>query len=153
MVAPLTSDDARTIGPYQLLGELGRGGLGHVFLGRSASGRNVAVKVIRDELAGDPWFRTRFRAEVAAARKVSGAFVAPVIDADLDADVPWLATAYVDGLTLAEAIREHGPVPARTLLTLASGLAEGLGVIHAAGVVHGNLHPPEPAPATRTPGS
>jgi serine/threonine protein kinase len=141
VVAPLTSDDARTIGPYQLLGQLGHGGLGQVFLGCSASGDAVAVKVIRPELAGDPWFRDQFRTEVAAARKVGGAFVTPVVDADLDGDVPWLATAYVDGPTLADAIRERGPVPAPALLMLASGLAEGLAAIHAAGVVHGNLHP------------
>jgi Protein kinase domain len=141
VVAPLTSDDARTIGPYQLLRQLGRGSLGDVFLGRSASGETVALKVIRPELAGDPWFRDQFRAEVTAARTVGGAFVTPVVDADLDGDVPWLAAAYVEGPTLAEAVREHGPVPAQALAMLASGLAEGLAAIHAAGVVHGNLHP------------
>jgi serine/threonine protein kinase len=131
----------RTIGPYQLLRQLGRGSLGDVFLGRSASGETVAVKVIRPELAGDPWFRDQFRAEVTAARTVGGAFVTPVVDADLDGDVPWLATAYVEGPTLAEAVREHGPVPAQALAMLASGLAEGLAAIHASGVVHGHLHP------------
>src|SRR6516225_8410 len=141
VVAPLTSDDVRAIGPYQLLRQLGRGRLGDVFLARPASGETVAVKVIRPELASDPWFRAQFGPEVAAARQVGGAFVSPVVDAEPDGDVPWLATAYVDGPTLAEAIRERGPVPAEALLMLASGLAEGLEAIHAAGLVHGNLHP------------
>jgi serine/threonine protein kinase len=141
LVAGLKPGDPREIGPYRLLGQLGAGGMGQVFLGMSAGGRPIAVKVIRDELADDPEFRTRFRREVAAARKVSGLFTAIVVDADLDGPVPWLATAYVAGPSLAEAVREHGPLPVRTLLALAAGLAEGVSAIHAAGVVHRDLKP------------
>ena len=141
LVAGLQPEDPREIGPYRLLGKLGSGGMGHVFLGMSAGGRPIAVKVIREELADDPQFRTRFRGEVAAARKVSGLFTAYVVDADLDGAVPWLATSYVAGPSLTDAVREHGPLPTQTLLALAAGLAEGLSAIHAAGVVHRDLKP------------
>lgn len=141
LVAGLQPRDPREIGPYRLLGQLGSGGMGHVFLGMSAGGRPIAVKIIREEFADDPQFRTRFRREVAAARKVSGLFTALVVDADLDGPMPWLATAYVAGPSLTEAVREHGPLPAHTLLALAAGLAEGLNAIHDAGVVHRDLKP------------
>lgn len=141
LVAGLQPGDPREIGPYRLLGQLGSGGMGLVYLGMSAGGRPIAVKIIRDELADDPEFRTRFRREVAAARKVSGLFTAMVVDADLDGPVPWLATAYVAGPSLTEAVRSHGPFPVRTLLALAAGLAESLTAIHAAGVVHRDLKP------------
>jgi serine/threonine protein kinase len=141
LVAGLQPGDPREIGPYRLLGQLGSGGMGHVFLGMSAGGRPIAVKIIREELADDPEFRTRFRREVAAARKVSGLFTALVVDADLEGPVPWLATAYVAGPSLTEAVRSHGPLPVRTLLALAAGLAESLSAIHAAGVVHRDLKP------------
>ena len=139
--AGLSPEDPREIGPYQLLGQLGSGGMGQVFLGMSAGGRPIAVKVIRTELATDPEFRARFRREVAAAQKVSGLFTALVIDADLDSPTPWLATAYVAGPSLTEAVRDHGPLPVSTVLALAAGLAESLTAIHAAGVVHGDLKP------------
>jgi serine/threonine protein kinase len=139
--AGLQPDDPREIGPYRLLGQLGRGGMGQVFLGMSAGGRPIAVKVIRTELATDPSFRARFRREVAAAQKVSGLFTALVVDADLDCPMPWLATAYVAGPSLTEAVRGHGPLPVRSLLALTAGLAEGLDAIHAAGVVHRDLKP------------
>ena len=139
--AGLQPEDPREIGPYQLLGQLGSGGMGQVFLGMSAGGRPIAVKVIRTELATDPEFRARFRQEVAAAQKVSGLFTALVVDADLDSPMPWLATAYVAGPSLSEAVRGHGPLPVCTVLALAAGLAESLSAIHAAGVVHGDLKP------------
>jgi len=138
----LQPQDPRKVGPYWLLGRLGSGGMGQVFLGRSPGGRLVAVKVVRAELAGQAEFRHRFAREVAAARTVSGLFTAPVVDADVDAPVPWLATAYVPGPSLAEAITRHGPLPATSVLALAAGLAEGLGAIHAAGIVHRDLKPP-----------
>src|ERR1017187_7871974 len=141
LVAGLQPGDPREIGPYRTLGRLGSGGMGHVFLGMSAGGRPIAVKVIREELADDPQFRTRFRREVAAARKVSGLFTAFVVDADLNGPMPWLATAYVAGPSLLEAVQDHGPLDAHTLLALAAGLAESLSAIHAAGVVHRDLKP------------
>jgi eukaryotic-like serine/threonine-protein kinase len=139
--AGLQPEDPREIGPYRLLGKLGHGGMGQVFLGRSMDGRSVAVKLIQSELAGDPDFRARFRLEVAAAQVVSNRFTAPVVDADLDAEVPWLATTYVSGPSLAEAVRDSGLLPISAVLALIAGLAEGLSAIHAAGVVHGNLKP------------
>ena len=129
------------MGPYRLLGRLGSGGMGRVFLGQSPGGRYVAVKVIRPELAEQADFRVRFAREVAAARQVSGLFTAPVVDADLDAPVPWLATAYVAGPSLDDAVARYGPPPAASVLALAAGLAEGLQAIHAAGIVHRDLKP------------
>ena len=141
MVGGLKQGDPRRIGPYRLIGRLGRGGMGHVYLGVSAGGRPVAVKVIRADLATDPEFRVRFAREVAAVRRVSGLFTALVVDADVDSGVPWLATAYVAGPSLAEAVTIDGPMAARPALALAAGLAESLSAIHAAGVVHCDLKP------------
>lgn len=129
------------MGRYQLLGKLGRGGMGQVYLGRSPGGRQVAVKLIRPELASDPDFRARFALEVATARKVSGIFTVPVVDAEVDGAQPWLVTAYVEGPSLAEAVNDRGPLPPASVLSLAAGLAEGLEAIHAAGVVHRDLKP------------
>jgi serine/threonine protein kinase len=112
-----------------------------VFAARSAGGRTVAVKVIRGELAGDAEFRVRFSREVAAARRVSGLFTAAVVDADADGPVPWLATAYVPGPSLSDAVRRHGALPGASVLALAAGLAEGLAAIHAAGLIHRDLKP------------
>ena len=141
MISELRTDDPAAVGPYRLLGRLGTGGMGRVFLGQSPSGRLVAVKVIRPELADEPGFRVRFAREVSAARKVSGLFTALVVDADAKAELPWLATAYVAGPSLAEAVEEHGPLPVASVRALAAGLAEGLAAIHAAGVVHRDLKP------------
>lgn len=138
---PLRSEDPRQVGRYQLLGRLGAGGMGEVFLGQSPGGRLVAVKLIRSELAADREFRVRFAREVAAARHVSGMFTAPVVDADLDAPRPWLVTAYVPGPSLAEAVDTQGPLPLSSVLTLAAGLAEGLEAIHAESMVHRDLKP------------
>ncbi len=141
LVQELRPEDPRLIGPYRLLGQLGSGGMGRVYLGLSAADRPVAVKVIRAELAADPEFRVRFRREAAAARTVSGPFTALVVDADPDAEAPWLAADYVAGPSLAQAVREHGPLPVDPVLALAAGLAESLTGIHAAGVVHRDLKP------------
>ena len=141
MIGGLAPGDPGRIGPYRLVGRLGRGGMGHVYLGLSAGGRPVAVKVIRADLAADPEFRVRFAREVAAVRQVSGLFTALVLDADVDSALPWLATAYVAGPSLAEAVTGDGPMAARPALALAAGLAESLSAIHAAGVVHCDLKP------------
>jgi serine/threonine protein kinase len=141
MMHELQPGDPQQIGPYRLRRRLGAGGMGQVYLGLSPGGRAVAVKVIRADLAQDPEFRARFRREITVARKVSGLFTAPVIDADLDGPVPWLATEYVSGPSLADAVSEHGPLPVASVLELAAGLAEGLSAIHAAGVVHRDLKP------------
>jgi hypothetical protein len=137
----LQSTDPRRIGPYWLEGRLGSGGMGRVYLGRSPGGRRVAIKVIRSDLAENPDFRARFAREASAARKVSGIFTAPVVDADLDGPVPWLATSYIAGPSLADAVAERGPMRPALVLRLAAGLAEGLAAIHSAGVVHRDLKP------------
>ncbi|MGW5344082.1 protein kinase domain-containing protein [Streptomyces sp. HUAS TT3] len=137
----LGDGDPRWVGPYALVGRLGSGGMGAVYLGRSAGGRTVAVKVVRTDLARDEVFRGRFRREVEAARRVSGAFTAPVVDADTEADVPWMATAFVVGVPLDRAVIERGPLPAGTLWTLTAGLAEALASVHGAGLVHRDLKP------------
>src|SRR5689334_13276801 len=109
-VTPLAPGDPRTVGRYRLSGRLGGGGMGEVFFGRSPGGRPVAVKVVRPELAADPLFRRRFGQEVEAARRVGGFHTAPVVDADPDADPPWLVTAFVPGPSLMELVAAHGPL-------------------------------------------
>jgi hypothetical protein len=115
--------------------------MGRVYLGESPGGAMVAVKLIRAELADNPDFRRRFAYEVAAAKRVSGIFTAPVVDADPDGPQPWLVTAYVAGPPLADAIADRGPLPVETVRILAAGLAEGLAAVHAAGIVHRDLKP------------
>ena len=111
-----------------VLGRLGSGSMGQVYLGRSAAGRLVAVKTIKVELAEEAGFRHRFAQEVAAARKVSGVFTAAVVEADPDADLPWLATAYVPAPSLARLVLACGPLPVTTVRWLAAGCAEALAV-------------------------
>ncbi|MFF5264270.1 serine/threonine-protein kinase [Actinomadura viridis] len=135
------TDDPDRIGRYRVLRRLGEGGMGRVYLGASPAGRAVAIKVVRPELAGNPEFRARFRAEVAAAQRVSGAFTSPVVEADPDGPVPWLATAYVNGLNLKETVERYGPMPEPLLRTLGAGLGEALIAIHAAGLLHRDLKP------------
>ncbi|GAA2432141.1 hypothetical protein GCM10010191_52620 [Actinomadura vinacea] len=138
---PLQAGDPARVGSYRLLGRLGAGGMGVVYLGRSRSGRRVAVKVIRAEHVRNAEYRARFRREVGAARKVTGTFTAPVLDADPDAAEPWLATAYLPGLTLREAVASCGPLPPDAVRALAAGLAEALAAVHQAGLVHRDLKP------------
>ncbi|MFF0740886.1 PQQ-binding-like beta-propeller repeat protein [Streptomyces sp. NPDC004111] len=137
----LTQHDPRRIGPFEVLGRLGAGGMGLVYLARSASGRRVAIKTVRTELAEDQLFRVRFTREVEAARAVSGFYTAAVVDADPRAAVPWLATAYVPAPSLEEIVNECGPMPANAVRWLAAGIAEALQSIHGAGLVHRDLKP------------
>ncbi|WP_031166854.1 serine/threonine-protein kinase [Streptomyces durhamensis] len=138
---PLDVDEPATVGPYRLLGRLGSGGMGRVYLGRSAGGRTVAVKIVHPHFALDEEFRARFRREVAAARRVGGAWTAPVLDADPDAPVPWVATAYAAGPSLAAAVTDSGPLPAHTVRALGAGLAEALTAVHERGLVHRDVKP------------
>ncbi|MGW3131266.1 serine/threonine-protein kinase [Streptomyces sp. NPDC001076] len=140
-MVPLSPSDPVTAGPYRLLGRLGAGSTGVVYLGVSRAGRPVAVKVVRADLAEDPHFRERFAAEVAAARRVSGPYTAAVLEADTAAERPWLATEYLPGPTVAEAVESAGPLPAAVVLGLAAGIAEALAAIHGAGVLHRDLTP------------
>ena len=138
---PLPVDGPQRIGDYVLLRGLGKGAMGSVYLGRSRGGRPVAVKVARAELAESPAFRERFRREVDMARSVGGFWTAAVVDADPDADRPWMATEYVVGPNLQQAVETHGPLPEQSVRRLAAGLAEALVAIHGAGLVHRDLKP------------
>ncbi|MEV5829190.1 PQQ-binding-like beta-propeller repeat protein [Spirillospora sp. NPDC052242] len=140
-VAPVKADDPGRVGRYRIVGRLGQGGMGRVYLGLSPGGRAVAVKVVRDVLAEDAGFRRRFVREVQAARRVAGLYTAEVVDADPDGDPPWLATRYVAGPSLDAAVAAHGPWPERSVRALGAALAEGLESVHAAGVVHRDLKP------------
>ncbi|MFF4270032.1 serine/threonine-protein kinase [Streptomyces sp. NPDC001536] len=128
-------------GHYKLESRLGSGGMGVVHRAQSTSGMTLAVKVVHAEFAKDPEFRGRFRQEIAAARRVSGAFTAPVVDADPDAERPWMATLFIPGSTLADEVKRNGPMTAAQLRRLMAGLAEALRDIHRVGVVHRDLKP------------
>ncbi|MDT0399615.1 serine/threonine-protein kinase, partial [Streptomyces edwardsiae] len=134
--------DPREIGAYRLLARLGAGGMGQVYLARSDRGRTVAVKLVRGELARQEEFRARFRQEVRSARQVGGDWTAPVLDADTEAPVPWVATGYVAGPSLQQVVgHDHGALPERSVRILAAGLAHALKDIHAAGIIHRDLKP------------
>ncbi|KRV50880.1 hypothetical protein AQ490_13080 [Wenjunlia vitaminophila] len=137
----LGPDDPGRIGDYRLLRRLGVGGMGRVYLGRTAGGRTVAVKVVRSELADDTEFRARFRQEVAAARRVGGAWTAQVLDADTEGPRPWVATGYVAGPALHQAVAEFGPLPAESVRALVAGLAETLAAVHGMDLVHRDVKP------------
>lgn len=138
---PLQVDDPSAVAGYRLAARLGAGGMGRVYLSHTAGGRPVAIKVVRPELADDPDFRRRFGREIKAARRVRGAYTAELIDADADAVPPWLATVYVPGPSLAEAVHRRGPLPVPAVLWLMAGVAEALQAIHGAGIVHRDLKP------------
>ncbi|MFD0383158.1 protein kinase [Streptomyces stramineus] len=138
----LRPEDPRTLGAYRLLGRLGAGGMGRVYLARSDRGRTVAVKLVHRELAYQEEFRRRFKAEVRAARQVGGEWTAPVLDADTEAEVPWVATGYIAGPSLRQVVdRDFGPLPERSVRILGAGLARALQAIHATGIVHRDLKP------------
>ncbi|WKD34603.1 serine/threonine-protein kinase [Streptomyces xanthophaeus] len=138
---PLRADDPSTVAGYRIAARLGAGGMGRVYLSHTQGGRPVAIKVVRPELAEDPAFRRRFRREVEAARRVRGAYTAELIDADADATPPWLATLYVPGPSLSQAVARRGPLPLPAVLWLTAGVAEALQAIHGAGIVHRDLKP------------
>ncbi|MEV5159293.1 serine/threonine-protein kinase [Streptomyces sp. NPDC053728] len=138
---PLEAGEPQTIGAYRLLGRLGAGGMGRVYLGRSAGGRTVAVKVVHPHFALDEQFRARFRREVDAARRLGARWTAPVLDADPDAAVPWVATGYVAGPPLSDAVTRHGPLPEYAVRTLGAGLGEALDAVHAHGLIHRDVKP------------
>ncbi|GAA3577169.1 serine/threonine-protein kinase [Streptomyces osmaniensis] len=138
---PLGVDEPSVVGPYRLLGRLGSGGMGRVYLGRSAGGRTVAVKIVHPHFALDEEFRARFRREVEAARRVGGAWTAPVLDADPEAPVPWVATAYAAGPSLTSAVADSGALPPHSVRALGAGLAEALAAVHELGLVHRDVKP------------
>lgn len=140
-VAPLSPGDPRALGPYEVLGRLGSGGMGTVYLGRRPDGARVAIKVVRADLAADEGFLARFRWEVEAARRVAPFCTAPVLGADLDALPPYLVTEYVPGPRLDEAVRRDGPLPSSSLTGFAVGVAAALTAIHGVGLVHRDLKP------------
>ncbi|MFC4070057.1 WD40 repeat domain-containing serine/threonine protein kinase [Actinoplanes subglobosus] len=140
-MTPLRAGDPTSLGRYELLGRLGAGGMGTVFLGTDPDGVRVAVKVIRPEWSADPAFRARFRSEVRRARQVPPFCTAAVLDADTDHEPPYLVVEYVDGPSLAAVVRERGPLPASEVYALAVGVATALLAIHGAGVVHRDLKP------------
>ncbi len=141
IVQPLRRWDPERIGPYSIIGKLGAGAMGQVFLARSTAGRLVAVKTIKVELAEEAGFRARFAREVAAASRVSGVFTAAVIEANPDADLPWVATAYVPAPSLSTLVKMAGPLPVPAVRWLAAGCAEALQSIHGAGLLHRDVKP------------
>jgi serine/threonine protein kinase len=138
---PLQQTDPPTVGRYRLVGRLGAGGMGVVYLAENQVGQPVAIKVLRPELADNPEFRIRFGREVSTLTRVQGICTVRVIEADTEAPKPFLVTEYAEGPSLSEYVNERGPLDPRTLYGLATGLAEALAAIHAAGIVHRDLKP------------
>ena len=138
---PLRQTDPAQVGRYRLVARLGAGGMGVVYLGEDPTGQQVAVKVLRPELADNPEFRVRFGREVTMLTRVQGVCTVRVIEADTEAPKPFLVTEYADGPSLSEYIDARGPLDAGMLYGLATGLAEALTAIHAAGIVHRDLKP------------
>ncbi|MFB7831308.1 protein kinase [Streptomyces sp. NPDC056056] len=144
MLGPLRAGTPRLIGPYELLARLGAGGMGEVFLGRGGGGADgtfVAVKTVRRDVAGDPAFRDRFRREIRVAALVDSAYAAAPLGGDADAEVPWLATAYVPGPSLSQAVRRGGALPVDSVRALGTAVARALTDLHRAGVLHRDLKP------------
>ncbi|MCT2593666.1 bifunctional serine/threonine-protein kinase/ABC transporter substrate-binding protein [Streptomyces sp. N2-109] len=137
----LRAVDPEEVGGHRLLARLGAGGMGVVYLARSSGGAVVALKVIRAEHAADAQFRARFRREAEIARDLTGPWLVPVTSADAEAEEPWLATSYVPGPSLAEAVRAHGALPERSVRLLGARLASALADVHAAGLVHRDVKP------------
>src|ERR1700683_1336443 len=137
----LQPGDPGSVGGYRLVGRLGAGGMGQVFLGVSPGGRRVAVKLIHPAHAGTAQFRERFAREIEAARRVGGVHTAPVVDAEPGADPPWMVTAFIEGPSLQDDVDRRGPLPADGVRALGAGLAEGLAAVHACGLVHRDLKP------------
>jgi eukaryotic-like serine/threonine-protein kinase len=139
--APLQPEDPSQVSGYVLRARLGAGGMGRVYLSSTPGGRPVALKLIRPDFANDPEFRRRFGQEVQAAQRVNGVYTAQLIDAGPDGETPWLASAYVPGPSLADAVREHGPLPTSVVRPMIAAVALSLEAIHLAGVVHRDLKP------------
>ncbi|MFT2017317.1 serine/threonine-protein kinase [Streptomyces sp. 796.1] len=141
VVHSLGQGDPDVISGYVLQGRLGTGGMGAVYLSATRGGQPVAIKTVRPDLAMDPRFRQRFEREVQAARSVRGQYIANVVDSNIEGPMPWLATEYVPGVSLAQAISTHGSLPIRTCIGLAAGVADALETIHAARIIHRDLKP------------
>ncbi|MFI1505630.1 bifunctional serine/threonine-protein kinase/ABC transporter substrate-binding protein [Streptomyces sp. NPDC020597] len=138
---PLRTGDPSRLGRYRLLRRLGVGGMGVVFLARAPGGAVAAVKTVRAAYAEEPGFRARFRREAQAARQVHSPWVVPLLDADADAETPWLATSYVPGPSLSETVEVFGPLSVASVRVLGIRLAEALEAVHAAGLVHRDVKP------------